>query len=79
MTTDEPPRYLLPAGELGPEEQCRFCPERVQFGMTVNGNRAPFDLAAPHVNHWSTCEGRQQARKAYPPRTTHPQKPRRGR
>lgn len=79
MTTDEPPAHLLPIGELGPEEQCRFCPVQVRFGKTVKGKRAPFDVAAPHVNHWSTCEGRERARKAYPRGGNHPQNPRKRR
>jgi hypothetical protein len=76
--TSEPPAHLLPlAGTLGPEEQCRFCPEQVRFGKTVNGKRAPFDCAEPHVNHWSTCAGRDRARKAFPKGSQHPQHTRR--
>ena len=80
MTTDEPPAHLLPLQDSlnDEEEQCRFCPEKVRFGKTVKGNRAPFDVAPPHVNHWSTCEGRKDARKAFS-RGPHPQNPRRGR
>lgn len=76
--TEEPPSHQLPQGELGPEEQCRFCPEQVRFGKTVKGNRAPFDAQPPHLNHWISCQGRVRARKAYPRGRNHPQNRRRG-
>lgn len=73
---EEPPVHLLPIGPLEGEVRCKFCTAMVRFGVTVKGNRAPFDLEDPHVNHWSTCEGRKNARQAFPRTSHHPQKPR---
>ena len=61
------PRHILPGRPLTDEPKpCRYCHALIIWGVTVNDKRAPFNAAAPHVNHWTTCSGRGQARKDFP-------------
>ncbi len=64
------PAYVHMEGIEEGEGQCRNCHQRILWGRTVNGARAPFDLETL-CSHWITCPKAAEARQMYPKKRAH--------